>query len=65
MQKIQLRDFHGRIIGTIETDSNGKKTLRDFYGKILGFYDAKRDVTTNFMGQVVAKGDCLTMLLNK
>ena len=35
--KTQIRDFYGRIIGTIETDNFENKTARDFYGRIVGY----------------------------
>lgn len=52
-----IRDFHGRILGTITTDNIGNKVVRDFYGRILGKYDKKTNVTRDFYGRVVAKGD--------
>lgn len=52
-----IRDFYGRILGTITTDNNGNKVVRDFYGKILGKYDKKSNVTRDFYGRIVAKGD--------
>ncbi len=59
-----IRDFYGRIIGKIETDSNGNKTIRNFYGVILGRYDARTNTTRDFYGRVVANGDASTMLIN-
>lgn len=61
--KVEVRDFYGRLIGTIETDSQGNKTVRDFYGRIQGKYDKFCDVTRDFYGRIVAKGDCCGMLL--
>ena len=52
-----IRDFYGRVLGTITTDSNGNKVVRDFYGKILGKYDKKSNVTRDFYGRIVEKGD--------
>lgn len=52
-----VRDFYGRIIGTITTDKNGNKVVRDFYGRILGRYDKKQNVTRDFYGRIVARGD--------
>ena len=63
MAKEAIKDWQGKILGWIETDGSGNKTLRDFYGKILGKYIKSRDVTQDFYGRIVAKGDCLTMLL--
>ena len=52
-----VRDFHGRILGTITTDATGNKIVRDFYGRVLGKYDKVNNVTRDFYGRVVAKGD--------
>ena len=55
--KQEVRDFHGRILGTITTDSAGNKIVRDFYGRILGKYDAKSNQTRDFYGRILARGD--------
>ena len=52
-----IRDFYGRILGTITTDKLGNKVVRDFYGRILGRYDKKSNLTRDFYGRIVAKGD--------
>jgi len=36
---------------------------KSFYGNILGHYDKKLNVTKNFFGQVVAKGDITSALV--
>lgn len=64
--KEKIKDWTGKIIGFVETDSRtGNKVIRDFYGKILGTYDKKNDVTRDFYGNKVARGDQLLMLLNR
>ena len=62
MAETTIRDFMGRIIGFIETDSQGNKTVRDFQRRILGFYDAKQNVTQDFYRRIIARGDCCSML---
>lgn len=62
--KVHIKDFYGRVIGTVIEESNGDKTIKDFYGRPLGYYKKSRDVTTDFYGRVVASGDQLAMLLN-
>lgn len=52
-----IRDFYGRILGTITTDKNGNKVARDFYGRIVGRYDKSVNVTRDFYGRIIAKGD--------
>lgn len=62
--KNPIKDFYGRIIGWIETDSvTGNKTGRDFYGRILGTWDKKLDVTRDFYGRIVMRGDGLSGLI--
>lgn len=62
--KTNIKDFCGRVIGTVVEERNGDKTIKDFYGRPLGYYKKGRDVTTDFHGRVVASGDQLSMLLN-
>lgn len=57
MTKTAIRDFSGLIIGWIEEESSGDKTVRDFSGKILGYYNKSRDVTTDFLGRILTRGD--------
>ena len=59
-----IRDFYGRILGTITTDKIGNKVVRDFYGRILGRYDKKTNVTRDFYGRIVAKGDRSSALIS-
>ena len=61
--KETLKDFYGRIIGTIETAPNGDRTIKDFYGRILGKYEKARNVTKDFYGRIIGTGDLLTTLL--
>lgn len=67
--KVFIRDFHNKIIGSIETDSQGNKVIRDFYNRILGRYDAKTNLTKDFYGRIIARGDhssaLITMNANK
>ena len=61
--KETIRDFYGRILGTITTDNVGNKVVRDFYGKLLGKYDKKANVTRDFYGKIVARGDRTSALI--
>lgn len=65
IQKEKIKDWTGKIIGFVETDSvTGNKVVRDFYGRIKGKYIKRLNVTQDFYGRQVAKGDQSTMLLN-
>lgn len=62
--KVFIRDYHNKIIGSIETDDQGNKIVRDFYNKILGRYYAKSNLTKDFYGRIVARGDHSSALLH-
>ena len=61
----EIREFSGRIIGTIYVLHNGDKQARDFYGRIVGTYDHVNDVTRDFYGRVIARGDALALALQR
>ena len=63
VDKQYVREFSGKILGSIETDHLGNKTIRDFYGRVLGKYDKKQDVTRDFYGKIVARGDQSSLLI--
>lgn len=65
MEKEFIRDFYGKIIGSIETDNVGNKTVRNFYGKILGYYDKAANVTRDFYKKIIARGDQASSLIYK
>ncbi len=62
-QRVKIQDWTGKIIGFVDIDFDGKKTVRDFYGKILGYYKPNLDITTDFYGRQIAKGDQSGMLI--
>lgn len=65
MKKENIKDFYGRVIGTIETKSNGDKIIKDFYGRLKGTYIKNRNITKDFYGRVIGNGDQLISLLYK
>lgn len=64
MNRQIIKEWNGKIIGSIETHPNGDKTVRDFYGKILGKYIKSLDVTRDFRGKMIARGDQSPMLFS-
>ena len=59
-----IRDFNGRILGYIETDSITNDQIgRDFYNVIVGYYDAKQKVTRDFYRRIVGRGNILASLI--
>ena len=65
MAKEFIKDFYGRIIGRYDTQPDGTTILRVFHGRVKGKYDPKQNVTRDFYGRIVAKGNHLSMLLDK
>lgn len=64
MNEITIRNFSGQIIGHIKTLPNGDKEVRNFQRQILGYYRKSRDVTTDFGGMVLYRGDMSMALLH-
>ena len=58
-----VKDFYGKILGSIEDDSMGNKIAKDFYGKILGRYDKNQNVTKDFYGKILGTGDLTSALI--
>lgn len=58
-----IKDFYGRIVGSIETDGQGNKKAKDFYGRILGSYDKKLNLTKDFYGRILGTGDFVVSLI--
>jgi len=65
MAKEVLRDAFGQLLATIESDRNDNLVIKDYMGKILGTYDKKKNITKNYLGQIVGTGNLLTLLIKK
>lgn len=65
MNRIDIRDKFGKIIGFIDEQSNGDKTVRDQYGKIIGYYKKGPDYTTDEYGRIIAQGEVCSMLIKR
>ena len=60
-----VRDWSGNILGWLETAPNGDVTARNFLGEILGFYRKQQDWTTDFLGNVITRGNAaMSLVLN-
>ena len=62
MARQVVKDFYGRIIGSIE-DYPDRAVAKDFYGKILGYYDKKQGVTKDWYGRIIGTGDATSKLV--
>ncbi|MDY6431003.1 MAG: hypothetical protein SPL00_04355 [Bacilli bacterium] len=63
MEKQVIRDFYGRILGSLEPQPNGDIIVRDFYGRILGKYEKYTDCTKDFYGRILFKGNMAASLI--
>lgn len=65
IQKERIKDWTGKVIGFIETDTvTGNKIARDFYGRIQGRYNKRLNITQDFYGRTVYKGDQVAMMIS-
>jgi hypothetical protein len=58
-----LRDEHFKIIGSIETDSNGKEVGRDARFNRVGEYDPRSNQTRDSHFRIVGTGNQLARLI--
>ena len=63
MSRETLKDRNFRIIGYIDTDSQGKKKILDPNYRVIGYFDPKANKTTDANYRTVGSGDLLTTLL--
>lgn len=63
MAKQYIKDFHGRIIGSLEELSNGDIIVKDFHGRLKGKYRKADNTTRDFYGRVIARGNQVGMLI--
>lgn len=59
----KIIDKNFRILGYVETKSNGDKVVTTTSGKILGYYRKSINCTTNISGTILARCDAAVCLL--
>lgn len=60
----KIRNFAGQWIAIYEHLDNGDICVRDWQSRmILGYYRKSRDVTTDFHGRIIARGNAVGMLI--
>ena len=61
-----IRNYAGLGIAIYEHQDNGDIVVRDFSSRmILGYYRKSRDVTTDFYGRVLYRGNAVGMLIGR
>ncbi len=58
-----IKDYTGRILGYLCYQPNGDIIVKDFYRKNLGRYDKAMDVTKDFYGKILFKGNMAAALI--
>ena len=58
-----IKDPNGRLIGSVETTSDGRQKAYNEIGQLLGSFDPNHETTKNDTGQLVAKGNAISGLL--
>ena len=61
--RIAIRDASRMIIGYIDEESNGDKTVRDYSLRILGYYRRSDDTTRDYSLRIRFYGDMSAALL--
>lgn len=63
MERQEIREPNGRIVGFLETLDNGDIQARVFNGRIVGFYRKASNTTTDFLGRIIARGNIVVSLI--
>ena len=58
-----IRDRNDRVLGYIETLSDGRQKATDRNSKLLGWFDPHRNVTTDAGSRTLAKANVLSGLI--
>lgn len=62
MSRTTLKDAHFRVIGYIDTASDGKQTGRDAHFRVVGYYEPNTNVTKDAHFRVMGYGNMLASL---
>lgn len=66
MAEEYIKTYEGQVIGILETTSVGDQIARNFPARqIVGYYRKSQNVTTDFYGRVVARGNTVVNLIYK
>ena len=63
MSEEVLKDSRGNRVGSIQTQSDGRRVAKDARGNRVGEYDPKNNVTKDARGNRVGNGDFLSSLI--
>ena len=52
-----VKDWTGKVLGWVDTDSKGNQVVKNFGGKVLAKYDVMKNRTTDFNGRKLSEGN--------
>lgn len=65
MAREEIRGFNNQIIGFVETDNNGNKTVRGWNNQIVAYYRKSDNTTRGWNNQIICTGDAAVAELFK
>ena len=65
MTRQTLKDAHFRVIGYIETRSDGVRVGKDAHFRVVGYHDPRTNQTKDAHFRVVGHGDLLASLVDQ
>jgi hypothetical protein len=63
MSRQAIRNPNNKLLGYIETLSDGRQKATDANNKTLGYFDPKRNATTDTNNRVLARANILSGLI--
>jgi hypothetical protein len=63
MSRKAVKDRNFRVLGYIETMSDGRQKALNANFRTLGYYDPRRDITTDTNFRTLAQGNVLSALV--
>lgn len=63
MSRQAVRNANNKLLGYIETLSDGRQKATDANNKTLGYFDQKRNATTDPSNRVLARANILSGLI--
>ena len=63
MARRNVKNFYGKIIGSVEDDARNNVIAKDKYGKIICRFDKTQNVTKDVYGKIIGTGDLTSALI--
>ena len=57
MAREAVKDWTGKVLGWVDTDSSGNQIVYNFGLRVLAKYDARKNITTDYVGKKLSEGN--------